>query len=79
MAYDGSLVFDTRIDQKGFKAGLNKLKSTGTKALKAVGTAAATAGTAITAMGAYATKTSIDFESAFAGVNFLPSLLEIAR
>lgn len=68
MAHDGSLIFDTRIDQKGFKDGLNKLKSTGTKALKAVGTVAATAGTAIAAMGAYATKTSIDFESAFAGV-----------
>lgn len=65
---DGSLIFDTRIDQKGFEDGLNKLKSTGTKALKAVGTVAATAGTAIAAMGAYATKTSIDFESAFAGV-----------
>lgn len=68
MATDGSLIFDTRIDQKGFEDGLNKLKSTGTKALKAVGTVAATAGTAIAAMGAYATKTSIDFESAFAGV-----------
>ena len=68
MASDGFLIFDTRIDQKGFEDGLNKLKSTGTKALKAVGTVAATAGTAIAAMGAYATKTSIDFESAFAGV-----------
>lgn len=65
---DGSLVFDTKVDESGFKKGLNRLKSIGGTALKAVGKAAVAVGTAVSALGGYALKASIDFESAFAGV-----------
>lgn len=64
MAYDGSLIFDTKIDASGFKKGLNAIKSIGAGVTKSIFAAGAT----VTAMGTYATKMSIDFESAFAGV-----------
>lgn len=65
---DGSLIFDTKVDESGFKKGLNRLKSIGSTALKAVGKAAVAVGTAVSTLGGYALKASIDFESAFAGV-----------
>lgn len=65
---DGSLVFDTKIDGKGFQDGMSKLKSTGTTAMKVVAKGIVATGAALTAMGGYALKASIDFESAFAGV-----------
>jgi len=65
---DGKLIFSTAIDTSGFKKGVSLMRTTGTKALKAVTTATAATGAAIGAMGAYATKASIEFESAFAGV-----------
>ena len=65
---DGSLIFDTKVDDSGFKKGLNRLKSIGSTALKAVGKAAVAVGTAVSTLGGYALKASIDFESAFAGV-----------
>lgn len=68
MATDGSLIFDTKVDESGFKKGLNRLKSIGSTALKVVGKAAVAVGTAVSALGGYALKASIDFESAFAGV-----------
>lgn len=68
MAKDGSLIFDTKIDDKGFKKGVAKLKSTGTTAMKVVAKGIVATGTALTTMGGYALKASIDFESAFAGV-----------
>lgn len=64
MAYDGSLIFDTKIDASGFKKGLGAIKSIGAGVTKSI----FTAGAAMTAMSTYATKISIDFESAFAGV-----------
>ena len=64
MAYDGSLIFDTKIDASGFKKGLNTIKSIGAGVTKSI----LGAGVAMTAIGGYATKISIDFESAFAGV-----------
>ena len=64
MAYDGSLIFDTKIDASGFKKGLNTIKSIGAGVTKSI----LGAGAAMTAIGTYATKISIDFESAFAGV-----------
>ena len=66
--YDGSLIFDTKIDKKGFEKGVGGLKSAGAKAGKVIATGLATAGTAIVALGGYALKSSIEFESAFAGV-----------
>jgi TP901 family phage tail tape measure protein len=65
---DGSLIFDTSIDRKGFEKGLVELKNVGKTALKAVTTAIMGTVTAVGAMGGYALKASIDFESAFAGV-----------
>lgn len=65
---DGSLIFDTKVDESGFKKGLNRLKSIGSTALKVVGKAAVAVGTAVSTLGGYALKASIDFESAFAGV-----------
>lgn len=64
MAYDGSLIFDTKIDASGFKKGLNTIKTIGAGVTKSI----IGAGAAMTAIGGYATKISIDFESAFAGV-----------
>ena len=64
MAYDGSLVFDTKIDASGFKKGLSKISAIGAGVTKSI----FGAGAAMTAIGGYATKISIDFESAFAGV-----------
>lgn len=68
MAYDGSLVFDTKIDSKGFEKGVSGLKSAGAKAGKVIATGIVAASTAIVAFGGYALKSSIDFESAFADV-----------
>lgn len=65
---DGKLIFSTAIDTSGFKKGVSLMKTTGTEALKAVTTATVATGAAMGAMGAYATKASIEFESAFAGV-----------
>lgn len=64
MAYDGSLIFDTKIDASGFKKGLSKISAIGAGVTKSI----IGAGAAMTAIGTYATKMSIDFESAFAGV-----------
>lgn len=65
---DGSLIFDTKVDESGFEKGLNRLKSIGGTALEVVGKATVAVGTAVSALGGYALKASIDFESAFAGV-----------
>lgn len=60
-SYDGSLIFDTKIDKSGFKKGSASLKSIATKSAAAVGAALA-AGIGATI------KLGIGFESAFAGV-----------
>ena len=72
MAYDGSLIFDTKIDAKGFNDGLEKLGSAAKTAIKGVATIVAGASTAVAAIGTASLKASIDFESAFAGVNSCP-------
>jgi len=69
---DGSLIFDTKIDSKGFKDGLGKLGKVANTAIKGVATVVAGAGTAVAAIGTASLKASIDFESAFAGVNSCP-------
>lgn len=65
---DGSLIFDTKIDDKGFKKGVAKLKSTGATALKAVGKATVATTAAIATVGIAATKVGSDFEAAMSRV-----------
>lgn len=60
-SYDGSLIFDTKIDGKGFKSGIDKLKSTASASAKAV--SATVAG-----FGAYAVKVGSDFEASMSKV-----------
>lgn len=71
LARDGSLIFDTRIDSKGFKDGMDKLKSAGTKAIKAVGKAVVATGAAIGGLGVAATRVGMDFEKAMSRVGAL--------
>lgn len=63
MANDGSLIFDTKIDDSGFKKGMASLGSLGTSALKGVGVALGIATAAMTALGASAIKTGMDFSA----------------
>lgn len=65
---DGKLIFDTKVDSKGFEQGVNKLKSVGQKSLGLVAKSVTAVSTALMAMGTYSIKESIKFESAFAGV-----------
>lgn len=66
--YDGSVIFDTKIDRKGFEKGVDKLKSAGVKSMKLITGAVAATGTALVGLGGMALKSSIEFETAFAGV-----------
>lgn len=64
-SYDGALIFDTGIDEKGFKAGIDKLKSTASATVKAVSVAVA-------GFGAYAIKVDSDFEASMS-LKLVPS------
>ena len=64
MAYDGSLVFDTKIDASGFKKGLSKISSIGAGVTKSI----LGAGAAMTAIGGYAFKVGSDFKAAMSEV-----------
>lgn len=68
MAYDGSLIFDTKVDDKGFRAGVSKLKATGANALKTVNQAAKYTAIAIGAIGAASIKVGSDFEAGMSRV-----------
>lgn len=59
--YDGSLIFDTSIDQTGFKSGIEKLESAAVAGVKAI-TAITT--TATVGFASYAVKVGSDFEAA---------------
>lgn len=65
---DGTLRFDTKLDRSGFEKGLGKLKSIGKSAGKAIATSIAAASAALVGLGAYSINASIEFETAFAGV-----------
>lgn len=65
---DGSLLFDTKVDEKGFNSGIKGLGSIAAKGMAAVGASIVAAGTAVAGLGAAAIKVGIEFESAFAGV-----------
>lgn len=74
---DGSLIFDTKVDDKGFHEGLEKLKNTGTKALQAIGKAVVATGAAIGGLGVAATKVGMDFEKSMARVGALSGATEL--
>lgn len=68
MAFDGTLKFDTAIDQSGFTAGLDKIGSIAKAGLAAVAAGAAAAGAAVVAVGKYAVDVGTGFESSMAQV-----------
>src|SRR5690606_32264387 len=76
MARDGSLIFDTKIDESGFKKGLDRLQTIGSKAFKAIGTAITATSAAIGAIGAAATKVGMDFEKSMSRVAALSGATE---
>lgn len=65
---DGSLIFDTKIDSAGFKAGANKMGSVAKGTMGLVTKAVAAAGTALVAFGTYAVKAGSDFEAGMSQV-----------
>ena len=77
MAKDGSLIFDTKVDDKGFKKGVAKLKTTGTTALKAVGKATVATSAAIAGVGIAATKVGSDFEAAMSRVKAISGATDV--
>lgn len=62
MAYDGQLVFDTKIDKKGFEKGIEGLKGAATTSMKVVTGLIAGAATAIAAIGTASIKVGSTFE-----------------
>ena len=65
---DGSLLFETKVDEKGFDSGVKKLGGIAAKGMAAVGASIVAAGTTVAGLGAAAIRVGIEFESAFAGV-----------
>ena len=51
MAFDGTLKFDTAIDQTGFKAGISELGSLAKKGMEVVAAATAAASGAVAVLG----------------------------
>lgn len=68
MASDGKLVFETKIDDAGFKQGLGKLKGIAGKGAAAVATAVAGVQTALVAAGGVAVKVGSEFQSGMSQV-----------
>ena len=68
MPFDGTLKFDTAIDQSGFKAGLDGLGSIAKAGMTAVTAAVGAATGAVTALGGYAVSVGEGFESSMAQV-----------
>lgn len=68
MAFDGTLKFDTAIDQTGFKVGLSNLGNLAAKGMAVVTGAVAAAGAGISALGVYAADVGKDFEGSMAQV-----------
>ena len=68
MAFDGTLKFDTAIDQSGFKIGISNLGSIAKAGMAAVTTAVTAATGAISALGGYSISVGKDFESSMAQV-----------
>lgn len=68
MASDGSLKFDTKIDESGFRKGLSGLESAGSRTMKGISTATKVVGTALLGIGVAATKVGMDFEEGMSRV-----------
>lgn len=68
MASDGKLIFDTKIDDSGFKQGLGKLGKTATGVGKVAAGAIAAVSTAVVALGTAATKVGSEFEASMSQV-----------
>ena len=66
--FDGTLKFDTAIDQTGFKLGLSGLGSIAKTGLAAVTKAVTAAGAGISALGGYAVNVGKEFESSMSQV-----------
>lgn len=63
MAYDGSLIFDTKINREGFEKGVKQLGTISGKAFGAITKSVMTVGTALTVIGGASAKVGMDFES----------------
>ena len=68
MAFDGTLKFDTAIDQSGFQKGLSGLGSLAKRGIGIVMTAVTAAGTGMVALGAKAIEVGSGFEKSMAQV-----------
>lgn len=68
MASDGKLIFDTKIDDSGFKKGLGQLGKTATSVGKVAAGAIAAVSTAVVALGTAATKVGSEFEASMSQV-----------
>lgn len=68
MAFDGTLKFDTAIDQSGFTAGLDKIGSIAKSGMAVVGGAVAAVGAGMAALGGYAVSVGSGFEHSMSQV-----------
>lgn len=68
MAYDGSLKFDTKLDNKGFEKGMKGLQSIAKGSVKAVTTLMKGAATAVAGIGIASIKAGSDFEAGMSNV-----------
>lgn len=68
MGYDGTLKFDTSIDNSGFQAGLSKLSGLASSAIKATTAVIGGAASAVAGIGAAAIKVGSDFEAGMSKV-----------
>lgn len=68
MAYDGSLKFDTAIDQSGFKLGISGLGSIAQAGMTIVTKALSSAADALSSLGKYAVSVGSSFESSMSNV-----------
>lgn len=71
MANDGSLIFDTKIDSKGFNKGVAALKKTAAAGVKAIGATMAAVGAGIVAITTASVKAYADYEQLVGGVDTL--------
>lgn len=68
MASDGSLKFDTKIDESGFKKGMSGLQKTGSTAVKGIVTATKVASAAVLGIGIASVKVGSNFEAGMSQV-----------
>lgn len=65
---DGRIIIDTKINNNGAKQGIYELNSMASNSAKSISTTLLGMSSVLTAIGGFAFKTGVDFESAFAGV-----------